>query len=602
MRDHLYTLAGQKVVVHQIEHEQDLTAFEAFVAENRRGLAVDTETTGLDLYAPDAGLRLVAFGNHAEAWVVPIERGGRYLGAVRRALLDLRKLVMHNASFDLQALHHHAGIPMTDLWAKTLDTKIVAHLVDPRDRMEGGTGHSLEDLASHYIDPESASYAKALMTFLAAEYNTTKARIWTRIDLDHPRYNLYCGLDAIMTARLISILVPLVPASARDLIPYEHQIAEICASMEQRGFLLDVAYTQTLATRLEEEEHQHAAVARSFGCENVNSTEQVAEILTARGVRKFGSTPTGRRKVDKGLLNELVAGGDRFAAAVVGAKKARKWRTTWVQRFLDGRDAQDRCHASINSLRARTARMSITGIPAQTLPSGDSLIRRCFLADPGHVIASVDYQAQELRVLAALSRDQTMTRAFAQDIDLHLLTARAAFGEHITKEDKERKYAKVVNFGRVYGGGAKTVAEQTGLDLATAKKVVAAFDRRYPQVAAYSRRLQAQAAQTGYITTPVGRRLPVDPARTYSALNYMIQSSSRDVTGRALVRLHEHGYIPYARLPIHDEVLFSLPADKAAWGAHEIADVMEEDMGAVCLATDAEVGKRSWGSLYGAET
>jgi DNA polymerase-1 len=96
----------------------------------------------------------------------------------------------------------------------------------------------------------------------------------------------------------------------------------------------------------------------------------------------------------------------------------------------------------------------------------------------------------------------------------------------------------------------------------------------------------------------MGRRLPVDPTRAYSALNYLIQSTSRDVTGKALLRLHESGFTPYLRLPIHDEILASVPEAKAQWGAERIAELMAEQMGPVLIDTDPEVGGRSWGSLY----
>ena len=121
-----------------------------------------------------------------------------------------------------------------------------------------------------------------------------------------------------------------------------------------------------------------------------------------------------------------------------------------------------------------------------------------------------------------------------------------------------------------------------------------------------SKRLQREAIRNGYITTPFidglgGRRLPVDPSRAYSALNYLIQSSSRDVTCRALLRLHDAGFTPYLRLPIHDEILASVPAEKAEWGAARIGELMTEQMGDVTIGTDPEVGGRSWGSLYKAD-
>jgi DNA polymerase I-like protein with 3'-5' exonuclease and polymerase domains len=599
---HESKVAGERVQINVVEREDDLLPFRNFIRGNLRFLGLDSETTGLDIYSDSFRCRVVQFGTPREAWVVPVERGGRFAEDVRLALRGVQGFVLHNASFDLQVFDRCLGVPMEELWPKVTDTKILAHLVDPRGRMEGGIGHSLEELTGHYLDPEVAEQVKGSMRELAREYKTTKSHIWKVVEYDNPAYQLYAGMDPILAARLMQKLLRLVPSVSKDLVPYEHRLAEVCAYMERTGFLLDVEYTQALSTRLDNERALHEASALAMGCENVNSTEQVADVIESRGVKIRERTPSGKRKVDKTLLERLVEEGDEFAVAVESAKRAGKWRKTWVQKFLDSRDSNDRCHAHINPLQARTARMSITGIPAQTLPSGDWIIRRCFLADAGHRIASVDYQAQELRVLAALSGDRTMIQAFKNDEDLHLLTAKAAFGDHITKENKaERGYAKVVNFGRVYGGGAKTVASQTGLDFKTAKMVVDGFDRAYPGVAKLSRQLAQEAAQQGHIVTPVGRRLPVDPTRSYSALNYLIQSSSRDVTGRALVRLHDAGFTPYLRLPIHDEVLASVPAAKAAWGAAEIGRIMAQEMGPVHIGTDPEVGGRSWGSLYGAD-
>ncbi|TCO56765.1 DNA polymerase [Actinocrispum wychmicini] len=601
MQQHHHTVAGDQVTINVVQGDDDLSGFRDFVRRHLRALAVDTETTGLDIYSATHKLRLVQFGTPREAWVLPVERGGQIQEDARRALRGLGRLVIHNAPYDLQVIERHLGIPMEELWPKVRDTKILAHLVDPRGQDEGGIGHGLEALTRHHIDPEVADGVKGLMARLAKEYKTTKARIWSKVDIKDLEYTLYAGMDTILTARLAQLLAPLVPHSARPLIDFEHRIAEVCSYMERTGFLLDVDYTMELSARLAGEEMAATEIAKRFGCDNVNSTEQVADILEHRGVEITGRTPTGRRQVDKTLLATLAAQGDEFALAVQDAKKARKWRTTWVDGFLAGMDPAGRCHASINSLRARTARMSITGIPAQTLPAGDYLIRRCFVAEDGHRVASVDYKGQELRVLAALSGDRTMIKAFAEDANLHLLTARAAFGPEVLKDTKEYKAGKMTNFARVFGGGAKTVSEQAGIPLATAKAVVEAFDKRYPGVGARSRKLQHTAARHGYITTPTGRRLPVDPARAYSALNYEIQSTSRDVTCRGLLRLHKAGYTPYLRLPIHDEVIASLPERHAERGARDIARLMAERMGAVHIDTDHEIGLRSWGSLYGAD-
>ncbi|AGK87974.1 DNA polymerase [Mycobacterium phage Severus] len=609
MIEHRHEVAGDEVVIRVVENEDDLEGFRDFIRAHLGFLGLDSETTGLDIYNDGFRCRLVQFGTPDEAWVVPVELGPRYEHEVREALRNVKGFVLHNASFDLQVFDKTLGVPMEELWPKVTDTRILAHLVDPRGKDEGGVGHSLEEMTRAHIDAEVADNVKTLMADLAKANGTTKANVWKKVPLQDPHYQLYSGMDPILAARLLRKLVRLVDAKD-ELIRNEHKIAEICAYMERTGFLLDVEYTEKLSDTLKFDESRWSEVALNYGCENVNSTEQVADTLQALGVKITGRTPSGKRQVNDDLLSGLIKSehaAAEFAQSVIEAKKAGKWRKTWVDTFLKTRDGQNRCHASINPLRARTARMSITGIPAQTLPSGDYTIRRCFVADEGHRIASVDYQAQELRVLAALSKDETMIQAFLDDADLHLMTARAAWPDReITKDSPERKYAKVVNFGRVYGGGAKTVSEQTGLDLAQAKVVVDGFDKAYPGVQKLSLKLQREASRNGYIRTPFidglgGRKLPVDPTRAYSALNYLIQSSSRDVTARALIRLHENGFTPYLRLPIHDEILASVPAEHAEWGAKRIGELMAEQMGPVLIGTDPEVGGRSWGSLYGAD-
>lgn len=596
-------VAGERVEIHVLERPEDLESFRDFIRNNLRGLAFDTETTGLDIYSVDYKLRLCQFGNRSISYVVPVELFGAF--EVIRALKALQVLVIQNASFDLQVVQRCLGIPMEELWPRVKDTKIYAHLVDSRGREEGGTGTSLEDITRAYIDPAIADRVKGSMAEIAKSLKTTKAKVWKIVPIDHHGYNLYAGMDPILTTRAAEALLPRIPVVSKGLIPFEHELAEILSYYERGGFLLDEEYTIGLREDLiEREETALAAVQMFGGLENVNSTEQVADAFEALGVRIKGRTPSGKRKVDKLFLAEQLSTGGKpgqLAEWITEAKKARKWRTTWVESFLDGMDAQGRCHANINPLRARTARMSITGIPAQTLPSKDWLIRRCFIADPGHLMVSVDYQAQELRILAALSGDATMIQAFRDNWDLHLMTAQAAWGAHITKEDVERSYAKVVNFGRVYGGGAKTVAEQTGLTFAEAKKVVEAFDKRYPGVKKLSDKLMREAQQNGYIVTPSGRVMYVDRDRGYAAMNYLVQGTGRDVTARGIVKLHKAGFTPYMRLPIHDETLSSLPAGQAEWGGARIGELMAETMGPVFIGTDAEVGGRSWGSLYGAE-
>jgi DNA polymerase-1 len=591
-----HEVAGDLVTINVVETPEDLAGFRDFIRAHLNCLAVDTETTGLDIYSDTFRCRLVQFGTQDEAWVVPVELGDEFVGDVRIALGAIKRLVFQNASYDLQVLDQCFGIEMEDLWPRVTDTQILAKLVDPRPFEAGGFGHSLEELIAKFISKELAEDVKGLMTRMAKAEGTTKARIWSLIDLFEPTYLKYAGMDTIFTARVCRKLAPLVPDVSRELVPYEHKLSEICSYIDRQGFLLDVEYSQTLSDKwLADQQLWEAIAFTEYGVEKVNSTEDVAEALEEMGVKITGRTETGKRQVDKALYEKLIAQGNELAEIVQEAKKLGKWNKTWVKKFLDSRDHEDRCHTFINPLQARTSRMSITGIPAQTLPAGadDWHVRRCFLAEEGDVMASVDYQTQELRVLAALSNDRTMVEAFKVGADLHQMTADASA--------VVRKVGKMANFLTVYGGGAGKLAESASIDFPTAKRVLDGFAKTYPGVSRLSKKLAMEAGKQGYIINPMGRRLPVDSSRSYSALNYMIQSTSRDVTCRALVRLHEAGYTPYLRLPIHDEFVASLPAEHAEKAAAHIGRLMQEQMGPVLIGTDPEVGKRSWGSLYGAD-
>ncbi|BBX09438.1 DNA polymerase [Mycolicibacterium aichiense] len=589
-----HEVEGDLVTIKVVETPEDLEGFRDFIRAHKRALAVDTETTGLDIYSSTFRCRLVQFGTQDEAWVLPVDESPTQLQQeTREALAQIETIVMQNASYDLQVLDRTMGIKMEDVWPKVLDTQILAKLVDPRPVKAGGFGHSLEELIAKFISTEQAETVKGLMVKLAQEHKTTKAKIWSIIDLWHPEYLTYAGMDTIFTARLCSKLTKLVPDVSRKLVPYEHKISEICSYIDRKGFLLDVEYSQELGDQwLAEKEVWDSILLTEYGIDKM-SNDQFASAIEDLGYKIKGRTDSGKKQVNDELFETLIKQGGEvgeLAAIIQQSKKLGKWRNTWVKKFLDSRDDQDRCHPFTNPYAARTSRMSITGIPAQTLPAGDWKVRRCFISEPGHVMSSIDYQTQELRVLAALSGDKTMIEAFRTGADLHQMTADAA--------KVGRKVGKMANFLTVYGGGPAALAEQAGIDFPTAKRVLEAFARTYPGVARYGKKLGMDAARDGYITNAMGRRLPVDKSRSYSALNYMVQSSSRDVTCRALIRLHEAGFTPYLRLPIHDEIVASLPADKAAWGAQRIAELMKDEIGPVIIGTDPEVGGRAWGSLY----
>src|SRR5690606_14256725 len=390
-----YKIAGEPVQVRVPEDASDMMAFHRwFEAADRRGpIALDTETTGLDIYSPGYRLRTVQFGDRNTAWVLPYEQGGVWADNARWALRTGQRFQIHNAPFDWAVLDRHADMPLESLAPRTIDTRLKAGLVDPRQPQEGGRGTALKPLSAWYIDP-GAPDTQGDLTAVFRSLGLTKATGWAGIPLDHPTYLLYAGLDVILTARLdVALDKELDMLGVRPrLIQYEHEIARICAVMQRTGMVLDADYTRALDTQLAEDETHWAGVALRYGVDNVNAAAQLRDAFWALGERWPDVTNSGLRKVDKSVLCRFADldqnSGQRLgkrdpnplAEAIIKSKRAGKWRSAYTGTFLDTVDADGRIHPFINSMQARTGRMSITRPALQTLPSGDAMIRRCLLA------------------------------------------------------------------------------------------------------------------------------------------------------------------------------------------------------------------------------
>lgn len=531
-------------------------------------IAVDTETDGSPPHESPR-LRLVSLSDGTDTIVLNPAEHSRTLQAL---LTKPYKWVAHNAQFDRAIIRKCLGIDMA-----LEDTYTLAHLVDPRRGYEGGTGLSLAELADAYLGvPKLDDELKAEMK--------KGGWTWATIPIDNPVYLQYAARDAELTARLYPALLAFAPDP--QLIQFEYQVAGACARMEARGVLLDRPYTEELVARLRREASEWADVAKGLGVNNVNSPRQVCAAL-------------GLASADKEHLAPLVAAGNELAQAVQKSRRATKWASSYGLAFLELAASDGKVHCDIRPLLARTARMSISRPPLQQLPAGDWMIRRCLVADEGEVMFSVDFSAIEVRIMAALSGDSNLRELLASGADIHDNTARVIFGNDFT--DKDRKLAKVALFCTAYGGGANAIVTQTGASLEVARQVRSGFLRAYPGVAKMSRQLSAVAERDGFIVTRSGRRLPVDRDRAYSAGNYAIQSAARDCFASALIDVEEAGLGRFLLLPIHDELVGSAPEHEAPDVAAAVAKAMARELDGIAITTDAVVGKRSWGSLYGAD-
>lgn len=603
-----HALAGTEVSIYVPQSKADLAGFERFLSQGDKVLGLDTETTGLDIYAPGFACRTVQLGNEREAWVL---RTDLFAGEIRRALRQHRHFTLHNAPFDLQVIDRTLGVKIEELAPRVFDTYILAHLLDPRKRHEGGTGLRLKELAEIYVDGDAPDAEKDLHAIFRKEYKATKETGWALIDIDHPVYLRYAGLDPVLAVRLFRELAPQIRDLGLDhLSSFEHHFMALLALMQRKGVRVDVPYTRALKDRLLEESEHFEKVAARYGVGNVNSTAQVAEALSAMGETLTKKTDSGALSTAKEVLMPL-ADLDKewerigarepnpLADAVMRAKRAEKWAVAYAQAFLDLKDADDRLHPVIGGLQARTARMSVSAPPLQQLPSGDWTIRRALVADPGHLIIAADYAQVEMRVLAALADEPEMKAAILSGTDLHDYTARLVYGDGFTKF--QRKLMKGVGFGKVYGGGAASLAEQTGAPFDAVKVAVAEYDRVFPGIRAFGQRLQRQAEYgKREVVTPSGRHLPLDRDRLYSATNYVVQSTARDLLANAIVAIFDAGMGDYLLLPVHDEIVAQAPAGEAEEVIAEIGRLMESDFMGVPITSDPEVYGPSWGHGYGA--
>lgn len=608
MRRYRQALAGGTVRINVLENMDDLTELRRWWMSPTGRIGLDTETSGLDVYSPGWELRLVQFGDSHTGWVLRVDQ---FTDVIRACLRDQRKrFTVHNAGFDLQVLDRALGVTIEEMAPRVLDSQIMSHLVDPRSKQEGGVGHHLKDLAQAYVDANASDGQKELQAEFR-KIGETKDTGWAKIAIDNPAYELYAGMDPILTVRVAGMLDPLLDQyRVRHLLDFEHVVQRILTQQQRRGVLVDVEYTRGLSDELLAEAEEHRRAADRMGVANINSTKQLADRLIEMGADIPERTASGKVQVNADVLRRLAgmnkdwevvtSTGNPLARSVLLSKRASKWSTAYLEQFLALRDADDRLHPNIRGLAARTGRMSISNPPLQQLPSGEWKIRRALVADPGDVFVSVDYTAQEMSALAVNCKDPALVKTIQDGVDLHSATAERMFGPNFTK--KHRALAKMAGFARVFGGGAAVIAKQSGESLKVAKEAVDAYDSAYPGIGELAYRLQDEVSRNGgAVYSYTGRRLPVDEDRAYAATNFITQGLGRDVTAQALVDLDAAGLGGYITFPVHDEVLFNVPAGDAESVLREAERIMSREIEGVPFRAEGEIGKRSWGSLKGGD-
>ncbi len=553
-------------------------------------ICVDTETDALD--SMQAGLVGLSFAVEAgEAWYIPVAHD--YLGApkqlswqqVRAKLKPLledpeRPKLGQHIKYDLNVLKRHG----VDVAGVRYDTMLESYVLNST-----ATRHDMDSLSEKYL-------GHSTIKFEDVAGKGKKQLSFNQIDLE--RAAQYAAEDADVTLRLHQALLPSlqqVPSLAKLLDEIEMPLVPVLAQMEQNGVRLDKAQlakiSQEIAERMAELEQQ---VTQAAGTPfNLNSPAQLQEILYDKlKLPILGKTPKGQPSTAENVLEQL-AGEHPLPKLLLEYRGLAKLRSTYTEKLPDMINPHTgRVHTSYHQAVAVTGRLSSSEPNLQNIPvrtDEGRRIRQAFTADKGNVLLSVDYSQIELRLMAHLSGDAGLVRAFKEGKDIHRATAAEVFGlplDEVTGE--QRRAAKAINFGLIYGMSAFGLARQLDIERGEAGDYMKKFFERYPGVKEFMERTKQQAREQGYVETLFGRRLYLPDihsrnaaVRQYAertAINAPLQGSAADLIKKAMVELQAWLSAEYAgirmTMQVHDELVFEGPETILASIARPIAERM----------------------------
>ncbi len=565
--------------------------------------AFDTETTSLDYMSAElVGLSFAVEPGHAA--YVPVAH--RYPGAPEQLSRELvlerlrplledpdRPKVGQNLKYDMSVLARH-GLSLRGI---AHDTMLESYVLEST-----ATRHDMDALAKKYLGYNTVHFED-----IAGK--GAKQLTFDQIDLEPAAH--YAAEDADVTLRLHGTLWPRLEGTgdlARLYREIEVPLVPVLSRMERTGVLIDPGLlgeqSRELAQRIHELEQQACESAgRRF---NLGSPKQICEILfTELGLPVTTKTPTGVPSTSESVLERLAEDGHALPRLLLEHRALAKLRSTYTEklpRMIN--PVTGRVHTCYQQAVAATGRLSSSDPNLQNIPvrtEEGRRIRRAFVAGPGHRILAADYSQIELRIMAHLSGDERLLAAFANGQDIHRTTAAEILGlppKEVTAE--QRRSAKAINFGLIYGMSAFGLARQLGVERRVAQDYVDLYFERYPGVRAFMDRIRLQARQDKYVETLFGRRLyltDIDHSNRgrragaeRTAINAPMQGSAADIIKRAMItvdRWIEEEQPPVRMImQVHDELVFEVAEHALESAAGEIRARME---GAAALAVPLEV-------------
>ncbi|HEY3518177.1 MAG TPA: DNA polymerase I [Gammaproteobacteria bacterium] len=553
-------------------------------------VALDTETTSLAYRRAElVGISLAVTAG--EAAYIPLTH--RYPGAPdqlnRDAVLARLKpwlessapKVGHHLKYDAHILAN-LGITLRGVMH---DTMLESYVLNST-----ATRHDMDSVAALYLGLETLKYEEVVG-------KGAKQITFDQVDLDTA--TRYSAEDADLALRLHETLWPkltAVPDLARVYREIECPLVRVLQRMEDAGVMVDARLlreqSQELAAKMAAtEKAAHAAAGGPF---NLGSPKQLQEILYDRlQLPKLGKTQKGQPSTSEDVLEQL-AENHELPRLILEYRGLTKLKSTYTDRLpIDIDPRTKRIHTSYHQAVAATGRLSSSDPNLQNIPirtAEGRRIRQAFIAPPGFKLLAADYSQIELRIMAHLSGDEGLLAAFAGDQDVHRATAAEVFGlalEAVTAD--QRRSAKAINFGLIYGMSAFGLAKQLGIERSQAQEYVGRYFERYPGVRRYMDETRASARRSGFVSTVFGRRLYLpeinarnNQLRQYaerSAINAPMQGTAADIIKRAMIEVAAwlEAEEPRARLimQVHDELVVEVPEERAVEVGDNIVRIME---------------------------
>lgn len=568
-------------------------------------LAVDTETTGLTpARAGLVGVSLCSkIGAAAYIPVGHVSGGGDLFGsadagdekaqeikqipladvmAVLRPVLEDPSVLKigHNIKFDLQ-MFAAQGVNVHPVD----DTMLLSYVLD-------GTahGHGMDALSELFCNYKTITYDEVT--------GTGKNRIgFAQVPLE--KACDYAAEDAEITFRLHAILKPRLAREhmARVYEDIERPLIPVIAEMERTGIRVDSGVLRTLSnefsTRIAALETQiHALAGHPF---NVGSPQQIGAVLfDEMGLPGGGRTKTGAWSTAAGVLEDLADQGHDIVAKILEWRQLSKLRSTYTEALLEQiNPATGRVHSSFSMALTNTGRLSSSDPNLQNIPirSEDGRkIRAAFVADPGWKILSVDYSQIELRLAAALADVGALKEAFRNNVDIHALTASQVLGAPLAEvTPDQRRAAKAINFGIIYGISGFGLAKQIGCTPGEANAFIKQYLARFPELAGFMESAREEARKNGFVRTLYGRKCVISGIKSKNqaerafaerqAINAPLQGTAADIMKLAMAAmpgaLAESGLRARMLLQVHDELVFEVPEGEIEQTSALVRSVMQ---------------------------